>query len=174
MAHAYAHLFQMPTTGLRFFTVYGPWGRPDMAMWIFTKAILEGQPIQLFNHGKMRRDFTYIDDVVEAVVRLIDRPAAGTRHGRATRRPARSAAPWRIYNIGNNQPVDVPDVVDLIEKSLGRTAQREMAADAARRRSRDLCRCRRPDARRRLQARRPRSKTAWRASSPGIASYHGV
>jgi UDP-glucuronate 4-epimerase len=128
MAHAYAHLFQIPATGLRFFTVYGPWGRPDMAMWIFTKAILEGRPVRLFNGGKMRRDFTYIDDVVESVVRLIDRPAAADPSWSGDKpEPSRSAAPWRIYNIGNNQPADVPYVVSLLEKSLGRTAQREMA-----------------------------------------------
>ena len=127
MAHSYAHLFRLPTTGLRFFTVYGPWGRPDMAMWIFTKAILEGQPVKLFNHGRMRRDFTYVDDVVESVVRLIDKPALPDQSWSGDNPdPSRSAAPWRIYNIGNNQPTDVPDVVSLIEKSLGRTAQREM------------------------------------------------
>lgn len=128
MAHAYAHLFRVPTTGLRFFTVYGPWGRPDMAMWIFTKAILEGKPIQLFNHGKMRRDFTYVDDVVESVVRLIERPAAPDPAWSGNHpNPSTSAAPWRIYNIGNNQPADVPYVVDLIEKALGRPAHRELA-----------------------------------------------
>ena len=128
MAHSYAHLFKLPATGLRFFTVYGPWGRPDMAMWIFAEAIIRGQPIKLFNSGNMRRDFTYVDDVVESVVRLIDRPAAGDPAWSGDRPdPSRSSAPWRIYNIGNNQPTDVPHVVDLIEKSLGRTAQREMA-----------------------------------------------
>ncbi|MGH6665179.1 MAG: SDR family NAD(P)-dependent oxidoreductase, partial [Pseudolabrys sp.] len=103
MAHSYAHLFDLPATGLRFFTVYGPWGRPDMALWIFTAAIAAGKPIKLFNHGKMRRDFTYIDDVVQAVVRLIDRPAQRDPNwsGDAPD-PARSSAPWRIYNIGNN------------------------------------------------------------------------
>ena len=127
MAHSYAHLFRLPATGLRFFTVYGPWGRPDMAMWIFAKAIMEGQPIRLFNHGKMRRDFTYVDDVVESVVRLIDKPAAADPSWSGDNPdPSRSAAPWRIYNIGNNQPVDVPHVVDLLEKALGRTAPREM------------------------------------------------
>jgi UDP-glucuronate 4-epimerase len=127
MAHSYAHLFRLPATGLRFFTVYGPWGRPDMAMWIFTKAVLEGKPIPLFNHGKMRRDFTYVDDVVEPVVRLIEKPAAPDPSWSGERPdPSRSAAPWRIYNIGNNQPTDVPHVVSLIEKALGRTAQREM------------------------------------------------
>ena len=104
MAHAYSHLYRIPATGLRFFTVYGPWGRPDMAMFIFAKAILAGQPIKLFNHGKMRRDFTYIDDVSEAVVRLIDRPPQGRPDWDGSRPdPASSAAPWKIYNIGNNQ-----------------------------------------------------------------------
>lgn len=127
MAHSYSHLFKLPATGLRFFTVYGPWGRPDMAMWIFADAITRGQPIRLFNHGKMRRDFTYIDDVVEAVVRLVNRPAAGDPSWSGDRPdPSRSAAPWRIYNIGNNQPVDVPDVVSLLEQALGKTTRREM------------------------------------------------
>jgi UDP-glucuronate 4-epimerase len=127
MAHAYAHLFQLPATGLRFFTVYGPWGRPDMAMWLFTEAILRGQPIKLFNQGRMRRDFTYIDDVVEAVVRLVDRPAQGDPSwSGAAPDPSRSAAPWRIYNIGNNQPVEVPHVVELIERALGKSARREL------------------------------------------------
>jgi len=127
MAHSYAHLYRLPATGLRFFTVYGPWGRPDMAMWIFTKAILAGEPIRLFNHGRMRRDFTYVDDVVESVVRLIDRPAEPDPSWSGDRpNPSRSAAPWRIYNIGNNHPVEVTHVVALIEKSLGRNAVREM------------------------------------------------
>lgn len=127
MAHTYAHLFKVPATGLRFFTVYGPWGRPDMAMWIFTKAILEGRAIRLFNHGKMRRDFTYVDDVVESVIRLIERPAEPDPSWTGDKpNPSRSSAPWRIYNIGNNQPADVPYVVSLIEKSLGRAAIREM------------------------------------------------
>jgi UDP-glucuronate 4-epimerase len=127
MAHSYAHLFKLPATGLRFFTVYGPWGRPDMAMWIFADAITRGRPIRLFNHGKMRRDFTYVDDVVESVVRLIDRPAAGDSSWSGDRPDAsRSAAPWRVYNIGNNQPVNVPHVVDLLEQALGRSAPREM------------------------------------------------
>jgi UDP-glucuronate 4-epimerase len=127
MAHSYAHLFKLPATGLRFFTVYGPWGRPDMAMWIFADAIVRGQPIMLFNHGNMRRDFTYVDDVVESVVRLIDRPAASDPSWSSDKpNPGRSAAPWRVYNIGNNQPVDVPYVVSLLEQALGRTARREM------------------------------------------------
>jgi UDP-glucuronate 4-epimerase len=127
MAHAYAHLFALPTTGLRFFTVYGPWGRPDMAMWLFAAAITEGRPIKLFNYGKMRRDFTYVDDVVEAVVRLIEKvPAANPTWSRANPDPASSSAPWRVYNIGNNAPVDVPEVVGLIEEAVGMRAVREL------------------------------------------------
>jgi UDP-glucuronate 4-epimerase len=127
MAHCYSHLFQLPATGLRFFTVYGPWGRPDMAMWIFTKAIFEGRPIQLFNHGQMRRDFTYVDDVVEAVVRLVDRPAMADPAGAASQPdPARSFAPWRVYNIGNNNPVEVLELVKLLEETIGKKAQREL------------------------------------------------
>jgi UDP-glucuronate 4-epimerase len=124
MAHAYSHLYRIPATGLRFFTVYGPWGRPDMAMFIFAKAILTGEPIKLFNHGKMRRDFTYIDDVSQAVVRLINRPPQG-RPG-APADPATSSAPWKIYNVGNNHPEDLMDVVSLLEKEFGRTAIKEM------------------------------------------------
>jgi UDP-glucuronate 4-epimerase len=127
MAHAYAHLFGLPVTGLRFFTVYGPWGRPDMAMWLFTEAILAGRPIRLFNHGQMRRDFTYIDDIVKSVVQLIGNIPTGdaTWSGHAPS-PATSEAPWRIYNIGNNQPVEVTEVVRLLEEALGRTAEREL------------------------------------------------
>ena len=127
MAHSYSHLFALPTTGLRFFTVYGPWGRPDMAMWIFAAAISAGKPIKLFNHGKMRRDFTYIDDVVQAVVRLVDRPAQGDPNwsGEAPD-PASSSAPWRVYNIGNNSPVELLDVVSLLEQALGKKAIREL------------------------------------------------
>jgi len=128
MAHAYAHLYGLPATGLRFFTVYGPWGRPDMAMWIFSDAILAGKPIQLFNHGKMRRDFTYIDDVVEAVVRLVDRAPAGNPDWRADDPdPGSSAAPWRVYNVGNNEPVELLDVVRLLEETLGKKAERRLA-----------------------------------------------
>jgi UDP-glucuronate 4-epimerase len=127
MAHAYAHLFALPATGLRFFTVYGPWGRPDMAMWLFAEAIMEGRPIKLFNHGKMRRDFTYVDDVAEAVVRLVSLPAASNPawSGEAPD-PASSLAPWRVYNIGNSQPVEVTEVVRLIEEGVGKQATREM------------------------------------------------
>jgi UDP-glucuronate 4-epimerase len=127
MAHSYAHLFKLPATGLRFFTVYGPWGRPDMAMWLFTAAIRAGKPIKLFNQGNMRRDFTYIDDVVQAVVRLIDRPAVGDpQWSGATPDPSRSSAPWRVYNIGNNNPVDVPEVVKILEAAIGKKAIREL------------------------------------------------
>jgi len=127
MAHSYSHLYRLPATGLRFFTVYGPWGRPDMAMFIFAKAILAGQPVRLFNHGKMRRDFTYIDDVVQAVVRLIGRPPQGRADwdGNAPD-PGSSRAPWKIYNIGNNHPEDLTYVISLLEKEFGRTAIKDM------------------------------------------------
>ena len=129
MAHSYSHLYGLPATGLRFFTVYGPWGRPDMAMYIFAKAISEGQPVRLFNHGRMRRDFTYVDDVVEAVERLIDKPpATAIATPDAKPDPAKSVvAPWRIYNIGNNSTVEVSYVVELLEKELGRKAKVELA-----------------------------------------------
>ena len=127
MAHAYAHLFGLPATGLRFFTVYGPWGRPDMAMWIFAKAIFAGQPIKLFNNGNMRRDFTYVDDVVESVVRLVDRPATVDRQfSSASPDPGSSSAPWRVYNIGNNKPVELLEVVRLLEEAIGKKAKREL------------------------------------------------
>jgi UDP-glucuronate 4-epimerase len=127
MAHAYSHLYRIPATGLRFFTVYGPWGRPDMAMFIFAKAIVGGTPIRLFNHGNMRRDFTYIDDVSQAVVRLMDRPPQGDPDWSGDKPdPATSAAPWKIYNIGNNNPEQLMHVVSLLEKEFGRTATKEM------------------------------------------------
>jgi UDP-glucuronate 4-epimerase len=127
MAHAYSHLYRLPATGLRFFTVYGPWGRPDMAMFIFAKAIVGGTPIKLFNHGNMRRDFTYIDDVSEAIVRLMDRPPRGSPNWSGDRPdPASSAAPWKIYNIGNNNPEELLHVVSLLESEFGRPAIREM------------------------------------------------
>ena len=127
MAHAYSHLYGLPTTGLRFFTVYGPWYRPDMAMFIFAKAILEGTPIRLFNHGNMRRDFTYIDDVVEAVVRLMDRPPQGNPEWSGDKPdPATSAAPWKLYNVGNNRPEELMRVVSLLEKELSHKAIKEM------------------------------------------------
>jgi UDP-glucuronate 4-epimerase len=128
MAHAYAHIYGLPVTGLRFFTVYGPWGRPDMAPWLFTEAILAGRPIRLFNQGKMRRDFTYVDDIVEAVVRVIERPPTGNPgwSGEAPD-PASSRAPWRLYNIGNNRPVELEAFVRALEAALGRPAIRQLA-----------------------------------------------
>jgi UDP-glucuronate 4-epimerase len=128
MAHAYAHLFALPATGLRFFTVYGPWGRPDMAVWSFTAAIVEGRPIRLFNEGRMRRDFTYIDDVVEAVVRLIDLPPRGDpAWSGGPPDPSTSRAPWRVYNIGNSRPIEVTELVRLLEQALGKSVIRELA-----------------------------------------------
>ena len=127
MAHAYSHLYRIPATGLRFFTVYGPWGRPDMAMFIFAKAILAGQPIKVFNHGKMRRDFTYIDDISQAIVRLLDRPPQGNPAWTGDRPdPATSAAPWKIYNIGNSRPEELTYVISLLEKEFGCTATKDM------------------------------------------------
>jgi UDP-glucuronate 4-epimerase len=124
MAHTYAHLFGTPSTGLRFFTVYGPWGRPDMALFLFTKAILEGRPIDVFNHGRMRRDFTYIDDIVEGVLRVIDRPAKPNHDwtGDAPD-PGTSVAPYRLYNIGNNRPVELMRFIEVLEHELGRKAE---------------------------------------------------
>jgi UDP-glucuronate 4-epimerase len=122
MAHTYSHLYGLPTTGLRFFTVYGPWGRPDMAMFLFTKAILEGRPIDVFNHGKMRRDFTFIDDIVEGVIRTNDHTAPVNADWNSDRPdPATSKAPYRIYNIGNNNPVELMHLIETIERALGRT-----------------------------------------------------
>jgi UDP-glucuronate 4-epimerase len=127
MAHVYSHLYRVPATGLRFFTVYGPWYRPDMAMFIFAKAIVEGTPIKLFNHGNMRRDFTYIDDVVQAIVRLMDHPSQGNPAWSGDKPdPATSAAPWKIYNIGNNRPEELMHVVSLLEKEFDRAAIKEM------------------------------------------------
>ncbi len=129
MAHAYSHLYELPSTGLRFFTVYGPWGRPDMAMFIFAKAIADGRPIRLFNYGRMRRDFTYVDDVVEAVERIIDKvPVQAAAGSGADLDPAKSAAPWRIYNIGNNRSVEIHRVVELLEQEFGRKATTELVA----------------------------------------------
>jgi UDP-glucuronate 4-epimerase len=127
MAHAYSHLYRIPATGLRFFTVYGPWGRPDMAMFIFAKAIIERKPIRLFNRGNMRRDFTYVDDVVEAIARLVDRPPQGNPQWSGARPdPSSSAAPWKIYNIGNNRPEELMHVVSLLENEFGHAATKEM------------------------------------------------
>ena len=127
LAHSYSHLFGLPSTGLRFFTVYGPWGRPDMAMFLFTKAILAGEPIKVFNHGDMERDFTYVDDIVEGVYRLGDQPAVPNRAwDGADPDPGTSAAPWRVYNIGNNNPVKLMHVIEVLEDCLGRKAEKEL------------------------------------------------
>jgi UDP-glucuronate 4-epimerase len=127
MAHTYSHLYGLPTTGLRFFTVYGPWGRPDMALFIFAKAILEGRPIDVFNEGRMRRDFTYVDDIVEGIVRVTDRVATPDPRWTGDKPdPGTSKAPYRIYNIGNNQPVELMHLITTLEKCLGKTAQKNM------------------------------------------------
>ncbi len=123
MAHTYAHLYNLPCTGLRFFTVYGPWGRPDMALFLFTKAILAGEPIDVFNHGRMRRDFTYIDDIVEGVVRVTDQPAQPNAEWSGDNPdPGTSMAPYRVYNIGNNNPVELMHMIETLEKALGKVA----------------------------------------------------
>ncbi|MBK9361208.1 MAG: NAD-dependent epimerase [Rubrivivax sp.] len=123
MAHTYSHLFGVPTTGLRFFTVYGPWGRPDMALFLFTKAILEGRPIDVFNHGRMQRDFTYVDDIAEGVVRVTDRIATpASDYDALNPDPATSQAPYRVFNIGNHHPVPLMDFIACIEQALGREA----------------------------------------------------
>lgn len=125
LAHSYSHLYGLPMTGLRFFTVYGPWYRPDMALYVFARAITEGRPINLFNHGNMRRDFTYVDDVVEAMIRIVDRPPQGDpKWSGENPDPGSSRAPWRIYNIGNNRPEELMHVVALLEKGLGRAAEK--------------------------------------------------
>ncbi len=125
MAHTYSHLFNLPTTGLRFFTVYGPWGRPDMALFLFTKAILEGQPIDVFNHGRMQRDFTYIDDIADGVVKLLDcPPVANPGFDKGNPDPAASWAPYRVCNIGNHQPVELMAYIETLEKALGKTARK--------------------------------------------------
>jgi UDP-glucuronate 4-epimerase len=126
MAHTYSHLYGLPTTGLRFFTVYGPWGRPDMALFLFTRAILEGKPIQVFNHGKMLRDFTYVDDIVEGIVRLVKNKAAPNQEWSSVKPdPGTSYAPYKIYNIGNNQPVELLTFIETLEEKLGRKAVKE-------------------------------------------------
>ena len=127
MAHTYSHLFGLPTTGLRFFTVYGPWGRPDMALFLFTKAILEGRPINVFNHGNMQRDFTYVDDIVEGVIRVMDRVAtANPTYNAVDADPATSNAPYRVFNIGNNNPVPLLDFIGCIEDALGKKAEKRL------------------------------------------------
>jgi len=126
MAHCYSHLYGLPTTGLRFFTVYGPWGRPDMALFLFTRAILEGRPIQVYNHGRMQRDFTYVDDIVEGVARVMDHVAAPNPEWSGdSPDPGSSRAPYRLYNIGNHNPVELMHLIDTLEGCLGREARKE-------------------------------------------------
>jgi UDP-glucuronate 4-epimerase len=127
MAHTYSHLYRLPTTGLRFFTVYGPWGRPDMAPWLFTDAIVHGRPIKVFNHGRMRRDFTYIDDIVAGVVACVDRiPAGDERFDASNPDPSTSSAPYRVFNIGNSEPVELERFIAAIEAAVGRRAERDL------------------------------------------------
>jgi UDP-glucuronate 4-epimerase len=127
MAHSYSHLYGLPVTGLRFFTVYGPWGRPDMSPFLFARAILEGKPIKVFNHGLHRRDFTYIDDIVEGVVRVLDRVATSDEKWSGLKPdPATSRAPYKVYNIGNNEPVELLRYIELIEDAIGRKADKEL------------------------------------------------
>ncbi len=127
MAHCYAHLYQLPCTGLRFFTVYGPWGRPDMALFLFTKAILEEKPIEVYNHGKMKRDFTYVDDIVEGVIRTLDHPATADPSWSGDKpNPGTSSAPARVYNIGNHQPVELLHFIEVLENALGRKADKKL------------------------------------------------
>lgn len=127
MAHCYAHLYRLPCTGLRFFTVYGPWGRPDMALFIFTKAILEGRPIDVFNQGKMQRDFTYVDDIVDGVIRTLDHPATANAAWSGEKPdPGTSSAPARIYNIGNHRPVELLHFIEVLEKALGKNAEKRL------------------------------------------------
>jgi UDP-glucuronate 4-epimerase len=127
MAHTYSHLFKLPTTGLRFFTVYGPWGRPDMALFLFTRKILAGEPIDVFNHGHHSRDFTYVDDIVEGVIRTLDKvPGPDPGHDPMAPTPATSAAPYRVYNIGNHQPVQLLRYIEVLENALGRKSERRL------------------------------------------------
>jgi len=127
MAHSYSHLYRLPTTGLRFFTVYGPWGRPDMALFLFTKAILAGEPIKVFNHGKMKRDFTYVDDIVAGIIGSMDHvPTPDETWSGDEPDPGTSQAPYRIYNIGNNQPVQLMHMIEVLEEALGQKAEKNM------------------------------------------------
>lgn len=127
MAHTYSHLYNLSTTGLRFFTVYGPWGRPDMALFKFTKSILEGKKISVYNFGNHKRDFTYVDDIVEGLIRVLDRPAiSNSKWSGEEPDPGSSAAPWRVYNIGNNSPIELLDYIEAIEDSLGIKANKEL------------------------------------------------
>ncbi|GGF25760.1 NAD-dependent epimerase [Echinicola rosea] len=126
MAHTYSHLFQIPTTGLRFFTVYGPWGRPDMAMFLFADAIRKGEPIKVFNHGKMERDFTYIDDIVAGVIKVADKPAQPDQNWHESPKTSTSYVPYKVYNIGNSTPVKLMDYIQALEKAMGKSAKKTM------------------------------------------------
>ena len=127
MAHSYSHLYQLPTTGLRFFTVYGPWDRPDMALQKFARAMVSGEPIKVFNHGKHRQDFTYVDDIVEGIIRVLDRPASANAEWDASHPdPGSSLAPWRLYNIGNNSPVELMDYIEALENALGIKSRKDL------------------------------------------------
>ena len=126
MAHTYSHLYQLPTTGLRFFTVYGPWGRPDMALYLFTRAILCGEVLPVYNYGKMRRDFTYVDDIVEGVVRVLDKSAVPEINADGNKSPATSHAPYRVFNIGNNQPVELLEFIRCVEEALDKRSVMEL------------------------------------------------
>ena len=171
MAHTYSHLFRLPTTGLRFFTVYGPWGRPDMALFLFTKAILAGTPIEVYDQGRMKRDFTYIDDIVGGSMRIMARPAAPDPAWRPDAPDsATSPAPYRLYNIGNNAPVELLRFIEILETSLGRKAVKRLLPLQAGEHARVLRRCFRPGPRGRLRAgARPRSRPASNGLSPGTA-----
>jgi len=126
MAHTYSHLYNLPTTGLRFFTVYGPWGRPDMALFLFTDAIINDKPIKVFNNGKMRRDFTYVDDIVEGIVRLLNNPPKENKEwDKEIADPGTSSAPYKVYNIGNNKPVELMEFIETIEEKIGKKAEKE-------------------------------------------------
>ena len=139
MAHVYSHIYGLPTTGLRFFTVYGPWGRPDMAPFLFTKAILEGTPIKLFNHGNLKRDFTFIGDIIDGVVSVIERIPMPEENQKSTTGPDRSWAPYRLYNIGNQHPVELPYFIELLERYTNRKGDLRAYADAAGRCSDYIC-----------------------------------
>ncbi len=171
MAHSYAHLYGLPVTGLRFFTVYGPWGRPDMAYFSFTRKILAGEPIDVYNHGKHARDFTYIDDIVEGVVRVADRvPEPNPAWDAASPDPGTSSAPYRIYNIGNHNTVALMDFIAAIEAATGREAVKNFLPMQAGDVPGDLCRCRRSDPRCRFCAEHADQRRGWRNSSPGTAT----
>ena len=169
MAHTYSHLFGLPCTGLRFFTVYGPWGRPDMAYWTFTRKILAGEPLQVFNHGRMGRDFTYVDDVVDSLVRLLPNPPQPQVQAMDTQpTAAASHAPWRVFNIGNRTPVPLLEFIRLLEEALGKKAAVEFMPMQAGGRATDPCRCVRPPTGCRLSTRHRAS--GWSGAICGLVS----